>query len=95
MVTHAPRRNHCRVFTSSRMQAPRRKAPITRNTHDIFSSLRPSVRPSVRLLGFWKRYTKSAATRKAAEAQGLKLARQLAVVREKARIDRESLEVKI
>ena len=43
-------------------------------------------------LGF-ERYTKAAATRKAAEAQGLKLARQLAVVREKARTDREALEV--
>lgn len=40
-----------------------------------------------------KRYIKSAATRKATEAQGLKLARQLAVIRERARADREALEV--
>lgn len=39
------------------------------------------------------RYVKSASTRKATEAQGLKLARQLAVVRERTRADREALEV--
>lgn len=39
------------------------------------------------------RYVKSTATRKAAEDQGLKLARQLAVLRERAKSDRESLEV--
>lgn len=51
------------------------------------------------LLGFFhilqttRRYIKSAATRKATEAQGLKLARQLAVIRERARTGREALEV--
>lgn len=40
-----------------------------------------------------KRYIKSAATRKATEIQGLRLARQLAVIRERARADREALEV--
>lgn len=40
------------------------------------------------------RYVKSAATRKATEAQGLKLARQLAVVRERAKANREALEVR-
>lgn len=38
------------------------------------------------------RYVKSVSTRKAAESQGLKLARQLAVIRERARADREALE---
>lgn len=40
-----------------------------------------------------QRYIKSAATRKATETQGLKLARQLAVIRERTRADREALEV--
>eukprot|EP00752_Nemacystus_decipiens_P010357 g9227.t1 len=80
---------HSAMLLVQRM-ANRDLTPAEVEAMHLRKTRRAAIRDSLREAH--ERYIKSAATRKATEVQGLKLARQLAVIRERARADREALE---